>query len=482
MENHESLVPGSFVETTIEARVLPPVDVLVVGAGPAGVTATIAAARNGATVLLAERSGIIGGMMTAGNAGLTNFIVHQKDPNVQRELLAELEENPQRVRIVGGLPLEIAERLLAEGAAVGTAGTVGSYVFTSPVRFRRLLLDLLEEAGAMLLFHAFVVDAVLDKGTVRGCVIETKEGRRLVPAKVVIDASGDADVAVRSGCPAVVGIGPDDAAGRRDPTKIGVMSAMGVMYRVGNVDLGRCLSFLREHPEHFRRQALALYELDDVCERFARGEMVTFLVRNRRFWLQVYNSPDPGVVTLCCPCVSGNGLRDVDIACGELAMRNLVREQFDDVRGLPGFEESFLLDVPPICVRETRRIVGEYVLTAEDVLSGRDFPDSIGRGAHTVDAGDVPEDIRNRPVPRYWCFHIPYRCLLPRNVENLLVAGRCASMTHEAFGCTRTTVQCMVMGEAGGTAAALAVQTGCTPRALPPAVLQARLREQGVLL
>ena len=476
---------GVYEPFSIDALTLPAADVAVAGAGPAGVAAAISAARNGASVVLLERSGLVGGMMTAGNAGLTNFIVHQKNPSVQKQILTELEagDPAKRVRIVGGLPYEIVCRLREQGGAVATAENVGSDVFTSPVLCRYRLLDLLEECGVRTIFHAPAFEVVMEQDVVRGVLALTTGGPILVPAKVVIDATGDAGLVEAAGCPTVLGVGPQDATGRRDPGKIGAMSAMGVMYRVGNVDLARCIDFLRQETSgHFRPQALALYDLDEVHRRFERGEMVTFLVRNRTHWLQVYNSPDPGVVTLCCPCVRGNGLKITDLADAEFRLRNLVREQFEDVRGLPGFEQSFLLDVPPACVRETRRIVGEYVLTAEDVLSGRDFEDAIGRGAHTVDAADVPEDIRSRRVPRYWHFHMPYRILLPKGAEGLLAAGRCASATHEAFGCIRTTVQCMVMGEAAGTAAALCARTGETPRSLPPDMLRDRLEAQGVIL
>ncbi len=477
-----TLEPGTSVETRVSAAVLDSVEVLVVGAGPAGVAAALAAARGGVRTVLAESSGIVGGMMTGGNAGLTNFIIHQKDPAVQKEILEQLAQTPEQVRIVGGIPLEIAHRLMENGAAVGTAGTAGSYVFTSPAPFRYLLLDLLEDAGVKLMLHAFAVDAVLGDSGVAGVVFETKAGRVIVPADAVIDATGDGDIAARAGCPFVLGIGPNDAAAQADPSKLGAMSAMGIMYRVGNVDFERCFRFLFEHPEHFHVQGLALYSLNEAWTRFQRGEMFTMVVKNRKFGLQVYNSPDPGVATLCCPCRHGNGLDNDDLARGELAMRDLVRRQLRDIRGLPGFDRAFLLDCPDVRVRETRRIQGEYVLTVEDVLAGRDFPDSIGRGAHTVDAGDVPEEIRRRSVPRDWCFHIPYRCLLPKGPRGLLVAGRCASMTHEAFGCTRTTVQCMVMGEAAGTAAALATTAGRPPHLVDIGTLRRTLEANGVLL
>ncbi len=476
MPTHETIT------TTIETQIVADVDVLVVGGGPAGCAAAIAAARAGATTMLAERSGALGGMMTTGNAGLTNYIVHQKSQAVQREIVAELGKDPAAVQIVGGLPMEITRRLLDAGAAVGTEGTAASYVFTSQPRFKWLLLDMMEEAGVQLLLHSLAVDVLMDDGRVAGVVFENKEGRQAVLAKNVVDGTGDGDVAAKAGCEFVLGVGPDDAAAKADPAALGTMSHMGVMYRMGNVDLRRCLEHMKEHREHYQVQALALYSFNDAYERFLKGEMVTFVAKGKEIGLQVYNSPDPGVVTLCCPCYGGNGLLVKDLTQGESAMRDIMRKQIDDIRLLPGFEESFLLDCPDVCVRETRRVVGEYVLTIEDVLAGRDFEDSIGRGAHTVDAHGIPDAIKKREVPRDWYFRIPYRCLVPKGIDGLFVVGRCASYTHEAFGCARTTVQCMVTGEAAGVAAAMCASDGGGPRTVDVAALRETLAAQGVLL
>jgi len=473
---------GSVLTTSVETRIVDEVDVLVVGGGPSGAVAALAAARAGASTLLVERSGSLGGMMTVGNAGLTNYIVHQKRQSVQREIVARLRTNPEAVQTVGGLPMEITRRLLDEGAAVGTEGTAGSYVFTSPPRFKWLLLDMMQEAGVRLMLHSLAVDTMVENDRVRGVIFETVEGRQAVLAGTTVDATGNGSIAAWAGCPFALGISAEDATGKANPASVGTMSHMGVMYRMGNVDLARCLEFVASQPEHFGIQGLALYSLRDVRERFAKGEMVTFIAKGKEIGLQVYNSPDPGVVTLCCPCYSGNGLQTADLTEGEFQMRDIIRRQIEDIRLLPGFEDCFLLDCPDVCVRETRHILGEYVLNVEDVLAGRDFDDAIGRGAHTVDAHGVPKEIRQKEVPPDWCFHIPYRCLVPKGVEQLLVAGRCASYTHEAFGCARPTVQCMVTGQAAGLAAAMCREPDVTPRNLNVSALRATLAAQGVLL
>ncbi len=464
----------------IEAIATP--EVLVVGGGPAGVAAALAAAETGADCLLLEASGRLGGMMTRGNAGLTNSIFHHKDPEAQRAITAALAAAPDAVRIVGGLPKRIMDRALGEGIAVGAHRTEGSYVFTAPAEFNWMLMDLCEENRVKVLLHAFCIDALCDGKRIRGAVIQGKQGAQAVVARRVIDASGDGDVAARAGAPFVVGIGPGDKAFEAAPEHAGKMGALGVMYRIGNVNLGKALAWMAENPGHFAPQGLAKYSLQDARAFLERGEMVTFMARGERFSLQVYNSPQSGVVTLCCPCFSGNGLKLTDLTRAEFAMRDRIREQLADVRRIPGFERCILLDVPEIGVRETRHIRGEHLLTVDDLLERRKFPDSIGRGSHTIDTDHVPREILERDLGDDWAFQIPYRCLVPLEVENLLVAGRCASFSHEAFGAARTTVQCMIMGEAAGVAAALSLRAQTTPRRLPYKMLAAELRRRGVRL
>jgi len=141
-----------------------------------------------------------------------------------------------------------------------------------------------------------------------------------------------------------------------------------------------------------------------------------------------------------------------------------------------------MLDCPELCVRETRHFHGEYVLTIEDILSMREFDDTIGKGCHPIDTRPVPEALKQYPLPHRWSFNIPYRALVPKSVDNLLVAGRCISCTHEASGCIRPTVQCMITGEAAGVAAAICAEHGTPARELDTGNLRATLAAQGVVL
>lgn len=189
-------------------------DVLVAGGGTAGCIAAIAAARNGASVLLVEGRGFLGGMMTGGNVGLTKYIVHEKNEAEYRRVWAQLATDPSSVQIVGGIPIEVTKRLIDMKAAIGTHGTGGSYVFTAQQDFKWFLLEMMKEAGVKLLLHSLIVDVIKDGNTLKGIVVENKSGSQALLARAFIDATGDGDVAAKAGAPFVVGVGPNDVAAR----------------------------------------------------------------------------------------------------------------------------------------------------------------------------------------------------------------------------------------------------------------------------
>ena len=487
VQENMMLAPGTVVAMSVDTEVLEPVDVLVAGGGTAGCLAALAAARNGARTMLVERYGYLGGMMTAGNAGLTMYMKFSGQPAHHAADQAALATNPEDVQIAGGITKELADRLIASGIGIGNTGQAGSYVFSSSEDFKRLLFDMMAEAGVKLRLHSWVTDVVMEDDAVAGVVVESKSGRQIIPATQVIDATGDGDVAVRAGVPYHVGVTPNDIT-VKDGAKIGEMHAMGVMFKAGNVDLKTTFGWLTENPNRFAKQPFARFTFAEAKAHFERGDMATINIlmdeTPRRF--QVYNLPTPGVVTLCCPSFSGDGTNVEDLTRAEVVLAGMVDRWLANMRAnVPGFEGAFLLDCPEIGVRETRHIAGEHVLNIEDIYKQVDFPDSIGRGSHPIDTRPRPAWLQDPETsyPPRWFFHIPFRSLIAKERPNLMVVGRCMSATHEAFGCIRPTVQCMITGEAAGTAAALSVGKGLDDiRALPFEDLRNALTDQGVLL
>lgn len=475
---YHNLEIGTMIVQEVKTEVTSKTDIIVAGGGTAGVVAALAAARNGAKIILVERYGFLGGMMTAGNAGLTKYVVHSTDKSDYAKVLKKLAHKPSEIQIVGGIPMEITKDLLKNSTGIGTEGTGGSYVFTNSEDFKLLLLMKLQQAGVKLLLHSWIVDVIKEEDTIKGIIVENKSGRQAILGKIIIDATGDGDVAAKSGAPFEI-----CKVSNKSNDKSNSLSTMGVMFKVGNVDLNKLFEHLKNNPDLFQIQTCALLSMDEAWEKVQKGEMMTICIKTdfSPYYFQLYNLPMDGVVTLCCPCCHGDGTSAEDLTRAEITIRKMVHNWCKKIKNIPGFDKMYLLDCPQIGVRETRLIKGEYVLTIDDIFKMRKFNDSIGRGAHPVDA-PVSEEIKKHPLPSRWSFSIPYRCLVAKNVSNLLVAGRCISVTHEAFGCTRGTVQCMITGEAAGTAAALCSRQNISPPNINIDELCEKLKSQGVVV
>ena len=467
----------------VKAEILEEVDVIVAGGGTAGVVAALAAARNGAKTMLVERGACLGGMLTTGNAGLTMYTKFSGSPELRVKDQEDLKNNPEDIQIVGGIVKEITENLLARGIGIGNEGTFGRYVFTSPEEFKSMLFQMMTDAGVKLRLHSLVTDVICEDNLIKGIVLESKSGRQILPAKLFIDATGDGDIAARAGVPYTVGVTEQDICAKQ--ANIGEMHNVGVMFRVGNVDLDKVFSYLEANPENYIAQHFAQLTLAEAKERFQKNEMATIniLTNGTPAQFQVYNLPTPGVVTLCCPQIKGiDGCNVEHITRAEVMMADMLERWMKTIKKIPGFENSFLLQVPEMGIRETRHIQCDYVLEIMDIYKQKSFEDCIGFGSHPVDIHPRPDWLEDPATayPPRWYFEIPFRSLIAKGFANLLIAGRCISATHEASGCIRPTVQCMITGEAAGTAAAMCINNNKSIRKLEYRSLRNGLINQGV--
>lgn len=460
-------------------------DVIIIGGGTAGVTAAVASARTGAKTLLVERTGSLGGMMTSGNCGLTCFILHASNVKDQYKVEKMLSQNPQKAQVIGGIPMEITKRLIEDSKALATGGSAGSYVFTEQVAFKMLLNEMMVSEGVEVLFHTSFIDTVMEDSAVKGVVLHNKEGLSLYEGKTFIDASGDGDLAAASGAEYFVGIGKYDLVFKENPSLLGQVGAMGVMFRIGSTNILKALEYLKERkePPQFEVQIMSLQEYETVVDCIKNKQMTTFVIKGFSFGgLQIYNTPDPEIFVLGCPCINGNGLDAGDKSKAETEISSMIKSWMKEICTVPGFEKSVVIDIPEIGIRETRHIIGDYILGLKEILQMHVFEDSIGKGSHLIDISPVPSWLKKDELPEMFDFTIPYRCLIVKDIDNMFVAGRCISATHEASGTIRVTAQCMVSGEAAGTAAAICAGNGGASRGVPYKKIKEKLLENGVIL
>ncbi len=420
------------------------VDVLVAGGGPAGVCAALAAARTGASTLVVEQFNCLGGVACSGGHGHISIF----------------NANGTDTRVVGGIPYEIATRLYADEHAARME-PIGIWFEVEKLKF--LLEKMALESKVKLLYHTFLCEAVMDGDRIVGAVVQNKDGRSWIRAKRVIDCTGDADVAASAGAQFEFG---RDGDGHCQP--------LTLMFTVGGVDwetVRRC------RPSYEMREIWALAQRN--------GDMEPFQSKIMGFWW----TPTRGdQVCVNFTHVTGrNGTSAEDLTFATIEARRQAFQMIDVFRKyVKGMENCYMVSTPAsVGVRETRRIVGDIVLTEFDVRSEREWRDSIGYGAFFIDIHNIdgPGMDRDEWHPaKGFHYQIPYSIMLPKKIDGLLVAGRCVSVTHVALGSLRVMAQCGVMGEAAGLAAALSLSKDCMPRDIDIATLQSRLRTGGAII
>jgi hypothetical protein len=441
-------------------------DVLVVGGGPAGLGAALGAAQAGARVVLAERYGFLGGNATAALVmPLMSF--HTAHPTKEKKgatTLLPTDHGPGEPIIAGALK-SLLERLVKAGGAIQPSLDTGYVVPFDPEWFKLVALELLDEAGVQFLFHSFA-SAALGSKRVEGVVLETKSGPIAVRACVTIDCTGDGDVAVQAGAPSEVG--------RAD----GLVQPMTLMFRVVEFQRNNFESYVTQNPTQWRG-VHGLWDL--VREATEAGELR--LPREDILFFATPHEEEVSVNSTRVTRVLGTDVWDLSYA--EWMSRRQMRQIAEFLRRyVPGFEKSYVAQSGvQVGVRETRRVLGDYQLTADDVLAARKFGDAIARGAYPIDIHNpTGSGTVLKRLPPGEAYDIPLRCLMPKEVDGLLVAGRCMSGTHEAHSSYRVMPIVMATGQAAGVCAALAARRNALPRAIAVEDVQRELARQGASL
>ncbi len=456
-----------IVQAQREIPVIAEVDVCVIGGGPGGLPAAIASARQGASTLLVEMQGFLGGMATAGFIG---------------PILGHTAINSD-IPVLGGVPKELCGRMAEIGQAWDWERSLKFWGVPFNAEGFKIVADrMVQEAGVHVLFHAFFVDSVVEAGRMTHAVIESKSGRQAVAAKVFVDATGDADVAFRAGAECTHGRPAD-----------GKPMAMGSMFRIGGVatltdDVKQAL--VEKMREGIRAGELNLYGagLGHLGSTIREDELTANITR-----------------------FGGDPANVADLTQGEFFIRGLTWQVLDLWRSVPGAEGLYLIATPVhVGLRESRQLVGVHRITGADVVEARKYEDSVARCGYWIDihcprglvgggdvhlcskkcaqtdcymltehADELPDELY--PPNGEW-FGIPYRTLVPKALDGLLVSGRCISADYQAMAAMRVMGPCMAVGEAAGTAAALAAKGDLPPRRVDVATLRDTLTRAGALV
>ena len=444
-------------------------DVIVVGAGPAGMCAAIAAAREGVSVILVEQGGFCGGMATRGLVG---------------PFMTCYDSNGENM-IIKGLFEEIVNRMAEKGAAIHPSQVHAGTAFTSwiivghehvtpfePEGLKLVMDEMLTEAGVKILYHTDFLRPILDDQTITGVLVSSKRGLEVLKGKVVIDCTGDGDVAARCNVPFEYG---------NEECKLVQPATM--FFQISNVDSEAVEADIQANINNFYRNDGVNYRSLHwrVSEARANGDWDL-----KRVSIGLFRMPKPDEWCINTSRIMGvNSTDNESLTDAEIEGRR----QADTIlkffrKYVPGCQDARLKATASyIGIRESRHIQGDYRLTGEDLIRAKVPQDSILLAANSVDVHGRFGPTSNEYVPIQGDYYgVPYRSLLPKGVEQLLIAGRCVSADSTAAGAIRVMPPCMGMGQAAGTAAALAVKEGCNARQVNVAQLQAVLKENHVYL
>lgn len=442
-------------------------EVLVVGGGPAGLGAALGAARVGAEVILAERYGFLGGNATAALVmPLMSF--HTQRPTFARAGITNLlpDDHGPGHPVIAGVLKDMIERLVRAGGAIAPSIETGYVVPFDPEIFKIVALNMLDEAGAKFLFHA-LASGVVGDGVTEGVVFETKSGPIVIKARTVIDCSGDGDIAAHAGAEFEIGRDPD-----------GLVQPMTLMFRMVEFERATFQNYVKAYPDQWR----GVHGLWDLVKKATQaGELD--LAREDILFFATPHQEEIAVNSTRIMKVLGTDVWDLSYAEWE-GRRQMHRIVAFLQRYVPGFKKAYAVQSGvTVGVRETRRIIGECQLTAADLLSARKFEDVIAQGTYPLDIHN-PEGKGTilKHIPAGEAYDIPLRALIPRGTDNLLVAGRCLSGTHEAHSSYRVMPIAMATGHAAGVCAALAARLGTSAREVPVTEVQKELIRQGANL
>lgn len=433
---------NSITEPQKQIPVAAEVDVLVVGAGPAGFSAAVCAAREGAKTMLIEQTGDVGGVATTG-------------------LMSHWTGNTQ-----GGFYEEILDRSAEAGGDWDTAEFNGGLrQVINPERLKTIMLQMLDEAGVKLCLYTFSSEAIVENDRIKGVIVQSKAGRQAILAKVIIDATGDGDIAASAGVPYQKGRETD-----------GKMQPMSLMFKVAGVDVERGV-FPGGFEETFPIPKGDIQTLGREHIPSPAGHVL------------LYKTTLPGVVTCnMTNCIDVDGTNPDDLTHATYVCRSQIDPIVTFLREyVPGFENCYLISSASVIgVRETRHFKGEACITEQDIRDARVFEDwavtrvSFNFDIHNLTGNGLDETGEQKHFKQKKGYTIPYGCLVPVKIDGLLLAGRDISGTHMAHSNFRVMPICANMGQAAGVAAAMCVKQNIRPRVLNVKQLQNRLMEQGV--